>query len=506
MSIDTRQKLGCFKGHEDQITEVKFIEDASKIVSAFCSGIIVWDWQINQSPYLLLRGNTSSITGLALNSDESTLFSLSSGCCSLKIWDMSTGMLWASFRYKSTVLCASVSPKELVVAGQLDGTIRVVNWVSDAIICEDLKRKKGRVMSIEFSSDGLYLVAIYDYKRSKRWNTTTWETVTEEMLPFSARLISTLVNGETAILDDRAMVCIGDFGTFDMTLTARYGLSFSAVGLGLRKSGNELIAGYEDGVFHIWNANIRLKSRDSFQDVDEDEGFVEEFAFSANWKRVVSLSKNSKHYLWDAQTGKEISFFNEPDIGTQFAMSPDGNMLASSSQNCIFLWSADHPMAVQCYLDSNLPTGTQSAKTPVPQICFSPDGKLIPAYALKHIEIWDICTRSKKRDVYIGFHAFRFSFSSDGRYIICAGSEVEILEVETGTAVFKRSETDQQMILQDAKAITRQCTPMANMLWQFPVERHELNMCSVRCACCSLDVDYILNFVPFDERFRFCLA
>lgn len=97
------------------------------------------------------------------------------------------------------------------------------------------------------------------------------------------------------------------------------------------------------------------------------------------------------------------------------------------------------------------------------------------------------------------------SYSSDGRHIILATSDqvVEILEEDTGETVFKSGESDQEMKLQDAKSIVRNCGPMATILWTFPFERHEFNMCSVPCSCCSLNVNNILNFVPFSETFHF---
>lgn len=45
MSIETREHLGCFKGHDDTVLALMFSKDASKIVSECVDGsIMVWDW------------------------------------------------------------------------------------------------------------------------------------------------------------------------------------------------------------------------------------------------------------------------------------------------------------------------------------------------------------------------------------------------------------------------------------------------------------------------------
>lgn len=146
-----------------------------------------------------------------------------------------------------------------------------------------------------------------------------------------------------------------------------------------------------------------------------------------------------------------------------------------------------------------------------PQVCFSPDGHMILAHSVANtrseFEVRDIRTRTTKGEFSADFFALWASFSSDGRYVVYAGSggedehRFEIFEVDTEETVLRSNKPRQQMALQDAKDIIRNCGPMAHKLWQFPFERHKLNMCSAQCSCCSLDVDNILNFVPLDEDF-----
>lgn len=59
------------------MTEVKFNHGASKIISGSEDGtIIVWDWKIKGTPWLILRGHSDIILGLALDSNESSDYTL----------------------------------------------------------------------------------------------------------------------------------------------------------------------------------------------------------------------------------------------------------------------------------------------------------------------------------------------------------------------------------------------------------------------------------------------
>lgn len=110
MSIVTRENLRCLKGHE-VVTVVKFNLNGSKIISGSEDGnIIVWDWQDNEAPSLTFRGHTSGIKDIALNVDESALFSVSSDG-TLKIWGMTAWVLWSTFAHDFGVDYVTVNPR-----------------------------------------------------------------------------------------------------------------------------------------------------------------------------------------------------------------------------------------------------------------------------------------------------------------------------------------------------------------------------------------------------------
>lgn len=174
MSIEQRKKMGCFKGHGEVVTVVTFNSDTSKIISGSEDGnVIVWDWLIKETPSLIFRGHSERVLGLALNGDESVLCSASLDG-TLKIWGMKTWMLWATFTHEHTAKIVSVnSEKDMVATSHFDGTVRVINWVTEEIVLECRMQSDGidLPLAVQFSSDGFNLTVLYQTGALRRWST-----------------------------------------------------------------------------------------------------------------------------------------------------------------------------------------------------------------------------------------------------------------------------------------------------------------------------------------------
>lgn len=97
-SIVTREELSCFVQiapfHESKsVSCLLFNLDASKVIAGFSDGcFIVWDWQMTWAPAINVRGHEDAVKSVALNTDETKLFSVSEDGV-LGIWDMSTGTM-----------------------------------------------------------------------------------------------------------------------------------------------------------------------------------------------------------------------------------------------------------------------------------------------------------------------------------------------------------------------------------------------------------------------------
>ncbi|MGB8981348.1 MAG: hypothetical protein WCC12_05700 [Anaerolineales bacterium] len=115
------------------------------------------------------------------------------------------------------------------------------------------------------------------------------------------------------------------------------------------------------------------------------------FAFSPSGNMLASGSSfNGEVALWDANTGEKIKVFTGlEDKITSVAFSPDGNILAATSNNEIFLWDVN--LGTQLYLFSANPQPIVS-RLFFTRIAFSFDGKIVAGNNLCGPIFWNIET------------------------------------------------------------------------------------------------------------------
>lgn len=210
---------------------------------------------------------------------------------------------------ESGYACVSVhSKKEAVVTGQDKGKIRIINWISEEVVYENLEPKIKAVSAIQFSSDGRYMVAVYKSGTFKRWRADTWEIVEVENMPFRVSRVSTRVAGKTVMLDNQGVTWVKDLGTLDMTEVAYLGLSSSVIDLGLRRNGDELIVGSGDRAFRIRKCNVAEKRGYNTETID-NVGVVRGIALSANGKYVIICHGGAGHALFMGYSNRTGSRF-----------------------------------------------------------------------------------------------------------------------------------------------------------------------------------------------------
>lgn len=128
---ETQQHLKLLKGHEKNVSVVKFNSDSSTIISgSLDQNVSVWEWQNTESPSLILKGHKGRITDLALSGDGSKLFSGSLDR-TVKLWDISSGHTLRGFSFDAEVECVAASSKtDIFAVGLRDGHLQCMNWAS----------------------------------------------------------------------------------------------------------------------------------------------------------------------------------------------------------------------------------------------------------------------------------------------------------------------------------------------------------------------------------------
>lgn len=103
VSLETRDRLKWLKGHDENVSVVKFSSDASKVLSgSFDNSVIVWDWKETDTPSTVLKGHRGTITAISFGSDDSKIFS-GSRDGTVKVWDFTTCRLCQEFVYGTEV-------------------------------------------------------------------------------------------------------------------------------------------------------------------------------------------------------------------------------------------------------------------------------------------------------------------------------------------------------------------------------------------------------------------
>jgi WD40 repeat protein len=155
-----------------------------------------------------------------------------------------------------------------------------------------------------------------------------------------------------------------------------------------------------------------------------------QLAYSADGKRLLSLSKDGTVKAWDA-AGKEIDSFRTGAIPECAVLSPDGARLARAAGNVLIvraLASGRDLLTLSC-------PGLRGFA-----LAFSPDGNRLAGVVGNQVRIWD--STSGKELLTIAGHnpdVQALAFSHTGQYLAAAlGTSVRVWDTRTGERILHR--------------------------------------------------------------------
>lgn len=150
---------------------------------------------------------------------------------------------------------------------------------------------------------------------------------------------------------------------------------------------------------------------------------VTSLSFSPDGDMLASASQDKTVKIWSLKTGELLRTIDANlNFEQSIEFSPDGKAIASGSDGEVRVWSASEGV-LEMKLGSDLKT--------IRKITFSPDGKYIAAaYGFYAVEIWDAKTGntvSKIKSQSLSDHQISdIAFSRDGQIIASTGSDNEV--------------------------------------------------------------------------------
>ncbi|MEQ9553439.1 MAG: hypothetical protein RIM23_27935 [Coleofasciculus sp. G3-WIS-01] len=200
--------------------------------------------------------------------------------------------------------------------------------------------------------------------------------------------------------------------------------------------GKQLISGSLDHSIRIWN----FQTGEQLLTLTGHSEWVNAIALTPDSKRVISGSSDKTIKVWDVNTGREIlTLEGHTDAVVSVAVTPDGKRLISGSwDKTIKLWDLENGKNIK-----TIKAHTDRVKI----VSITPDGKLLISSGLqeqpiKHfpcdtIKGWNLADLTEVFTLWSNPEFLEnIAISPDGKYLISAGIDTIIWNLETREHIF----------------------------------------------------------------------
>jgi WD40 repeat protein len=317
-----------------------------------------------QKPELVVQtGHSFNASSIAISRDGTTLASSSSLDKTIRIWDVTSGTELRTFKGDSSGNSVAFSPDgKTLASGSVDKTIKLWDITSGKELLA-LKGHSDLAQSLAFSPDGKMLASGGNDKMIKLWDVTS-----------------------------------------GVELRTLIGHSDDVNSVAFSPDGKTLASGGQDETIKLWEVISGTELRTL-------KGHSYSVAFSPDGKALASGGGDTTIKLWDVTSGVELrTLKGHSDSVDSVAFSPDGQTLASSSDDTVKLWE--------------VASGRELRTLKGHSVAFSPDGKtLVSSGSDKTIKLWDL-TSGKELRTFKGYSSSVSSvaFSSDGKTLASGGT------------------------------------------------------------------------------------
>jgi WD40 repeat protein len=438
--IWTCKHPGNLRFWPEKVNLLVFSSDGQTLVSAGKNDIQIWDVKTgSEIPRTRESPNSTNC------SSERRLIPLGGG--GISVLDMKTGLetmkMMDSLRNRDWGSLAIAQQKQIVAGGSRWNDI--VLWdINTGKQIRKLKSHSAGILSMAFSEDCQILASSSSDCTIKLWDVETSlkvEKVNGHLSEITSVVVS--IDGEM-IASAGGDIKLWDAKTGTELRTLR-GHSYGLHSLAFSKDGEKLISGALDSTAKLWD----VKTGSELHTLKHGY-MVCSVAFSADDRMVATGSGTNTVKLWDTMTGSEISTLEGPvppddegevsPIVRSIVFSSDGNMVAAAvEEGEIRLWNMHSQSEIRTIDCGYGGFGLLNS------LAFSRDGEILVVGSYDNIEIWDIKTGSKLRQM--GFRKAEWVALSEDEQMVIAGSNqngIKIWDINTGleTRVRKDDLTD----------------------------------------------------------------
>jgi WD40 repeat protein len=166
-NIKTQQEIRTFAGHTDQVNDVSFSPDSSKVLSASKDNTLkLWDVETGAEIRTFV-GHTDRVVSVAFSKDG--LFAISSSWDNtIRRWNIETGEHTVSTDEAWVLDVSFVQDSNFAISGGKDQILKVWDLKTGETVC-DFKGHTGTITSVAVSNDNKTIFSASSDKTIKKW-------------------------------------------------------------------------------------------------------------------------------------------------------------------------------------------------------------------------------------------------------------------------------------------------------------------------------------------------
>jgi WD40 repeat protein len=422
---ESGRSLRSWKGHDVDVNGVYFGLDGTLATTGDDGAAVAWNPQTGEE-IGRIQGPTGAVWGPSISAGGALMSAAWLDEGAVRVVDLQTGRSVREIRLEGGAWSTALSPDgaRLAVAGLDLPSIVVVDVASGRELLR-FGDFDWNVNQVAWSPDGRWIAATGDFD-ARVWDATTGTpravlrghnsfTQGIDWSSDAARIATGSTDGTAKVWE------ITEDGAREVLSLSAAGTLTSVVGVAFSPDARRLLAG-DETISAVTIFDVDLTGNAEWANVPAPLAFTGVDFFPDGKRFAAASSEGVSATIWDPETGRSLGATgthgppDDPATGThidQIDVSPDGALIATSSNASVKVWDAA--------------TGTEVfAYAPAGDIAWSPDGSLL-AVAEADEGITAILDRTGRTVEQLreadGFYSLSVAFGPDGA-LLATGRDV----------------------------------------------------------------------------------